>query len=58
MLSGAEGSDAAAEIASKARIAVLLPCYNEEAAPGKVVASCARPDLKAYLAPAEDRRRS
>jgi hypothetical protein len=58
MLSGAEGSDAAAEIAGKGRIAVPVPCYNEEAAPGKAAADCARPEPKAYLAPAKERRRS
>ena len=50
MLFGAEGSDVAAENAGKGHVAVLVSCYNEEAAPGKVMADC--------LTPAEERRRS
>jgi glycosyltransferase involved in cell wall biosynthesis len=51
MLSDAEGSDTAAEIAGKGRIAVLVPCYNEEAAIGKVVADfrAALPDAAIYV---------
>jgi glycosyltransferase involved in cell wall biosynthesis len=51
MLSGAEGSDAAAEIAGKGRVAVLVPCYNEEATIGKVVADfrAALPDATIYV---------
>jgi hypothetical protein len=51
MLSGTEGSDAAAEIAGKGRVAVLVPCYNEEAAIGKVVADfrAALPDAAVYV---------
>jgi glycosyltransferase involved in cell wall biosynthesis len=51
MLSDAEGSDTAAEIAGKGRVAVLVPCYNEEAAIGKVVADfrAALPDTAIYV---------
>ena len=51
MLSGAEGSDATAEIAGTGRVAVLIPCYNEEAAIGKVVADfrAALPDAAVYV---------
>jgi glycosyltransferase involved in cell wall biosynthesis len=51
MLSGAESSDAAAEIAGKGHVAVLVPCYNEEAAIGKVVADfrTALPDAAVYV---------
>jgi glycosyltransferase involved in cell wall biosynthesis len=51
MLSDAEGSDTAAEIAGKGRVAVLVPCYNEEAAIGKVVADfrAALPDAAIYV---------
>ena len=38
MLLPDESADAAAEIIGRNRIAVLVPCYNEEAAIGKVVA--------------------
>src|ERR1051325_9331229 len=38
MLPTGEGSSAAAEITGSSRVAVLVPCYNEEAAIGKVVA--------------------
>jgi glycosyltransferase involved in cell wall biosynthesis len=38
MLPTGEDSDAAAEITGSSRVAVLIPCYNEEAAIGKVVA--------------------
>jgi hypothetical protein len=46
-----DGSAPPAEIVGGNRAAVLVPCYNEEAAIGKVVA-----DFRA--APAEERRRS
>src|SRR6201991_3473437 len=51
MLSGAESSDAAAEIAGTGGVAVLVPCYNEEAAIGKVVADfrTALPDAAIYV---------
>src|ERR1700754_4835573 len=51
MLSGAESSDAAAEIAGTGGVAVLVPCYNEEAAIGKVVADfrAALPDATVYV---------
>jgi glycosyltransferase involved in cell wall biosynthesis len=51
MLSDAEGSDTAAEIAGKGRVAVLVPCNNEEAAIGKVVADfrAALPDTAIYV---------
>jgi glycosyltransferase involved in cell wall biosynthesis len=51
MLSGTEGSDTAAEITGKGRVAVLVPCYNEEAAIGKVVADfcVALPDAAVYV---------
>src|SRR5690242_2632727 len=51
MLSGAEGSDTAAEVAGTGHVAVLVPCYNEEAAIGKVVADfrAALPDAAVYV---------
>jgi glycosyltransferase involved in cell wall biosynthesis len=44
-------TDAAAEIAGTSRIAVLVPCYNEEAAIGKVVADfrAALPEAVIYV---------
>jgi glycosyltransferase involved in cell wall biosynthesis len=46
-----EGSAAAAEIVGGSRIAVLVPCYNEEAAIGKVVADfrAALPESGIYV---------
>ena len=57
-----DGTVDAAEIVGSGRIATQ-PCYNEEAAIGKVVADFGRREFKllAYLAqraPAEERRRS
>ena len=44
-------ADAAAEIVGSSRIAVLVPCYNEEAAIGKVVADfrAALPEAGIYV---------
>jgi len=44
-------SNTAAEIVGRSRIAVLVPCYNEEAAIGKVVADfrAALPDAEIYV---------
>ena len=44
-------SNTAAEIVGRSRIAVLVPCYNEEAAIGKVVADfrAALPDAPIYV---------
>ena len=44
-------ADAAAEIVGRSRIAVLVPCYNEEAAIGKVVADfrAALPEAGIYV---------
>src|SRR4029079_6790543 len=46
-----DGNVAAAEIVGSSRIAVLVPCYNEEAAIGKVVADfrAALPDAGIYV---------
>jgi glycosyltransferase involved in cell wall biosynthesis len=51
MLLSDEGADAAAEIIGRNRIAVLVPCYNEEAAIGKVVADfrAALPESGIYV---------
>ncbi len=45
------GADSRAEIARAARIAILVPCYNEEAAIGKVVADfrAVLPDAGIYV---------
>jgi glycosyltransferase involved in cell wall biosynthesis len=47
----ADGNAAAAEIVGSSRIAVLVPCYNEEAAIGKVVADfrAALPEARIYV---------
>src|SRR5689334_23261286 len=47
----ADGNAAAAEIVGSSRIAVLVPCYNEQAAIGKVVADfrSALPDAAIYV---------
>ena len=46
-----DGNVAAAEIVGSSRIAVLVPCYNEEAAIGKVVADfrAALPEARIYV---------
>src|SRR6476619_6652011 len=46
-----DGNVAAAEIVGSSRIAVLVPCYNEETAIGKVVADfrAALPDADVYV---------
>src|SRR5262245_37546338 len=46
-----DGNASAAEIVGSSRIAVLVPCYNEEAANGKVVADfrAALPDAGIYV---------
>src|SRR5882757_4294688 len=51
MLPTGEGADAAAENVGSSRIAVLVPCYNEEAAIGKVVADfrAALPEAAVYV---------
>ena len=51
MLSSDGQVDPAAEIVSRNRIAVLVPCYNEETAIGKVVADfrAALPDADVYV---------
>ena len=51
MLPTDESAAAAAQIAGRQRIAVLVPCYNEEAAIGKVVADfrAALPDAAIYV---------
>src|SRR5689334_8445938 len=47
----ADGNAAAAEIVGSSRIAVLVPCYNEQAAIGQVVADfrAALPDATIYV---------
>src|SRR6476646_1635465 len=47
----ADGNAAAAEIVGSSRIAVLVPCYNEETAIGKVVADfrAALPEAAIYV---------
>jgi glycosyltransferase involved in cell wall biosynthesis len=51
MLSTEGSVDAAAEIAGRNKIAVLVPCYNEEATIGKVVADfqAALPEATVYV---------
>jgi glycosyltransferase involved in cell wall biosynthesis len=51
MLAIDQGEHAATEIFSRSRIAVLVPCYNEEAAIGKVVADfrAALPEAAIYV---------
>ena len=51
MLSSEGSGQAAAEIVGRSRIAVLVPCYNEEAAIGKVVGGfrAALPDAEIYV---------
>src|ERR1044071_7097834 len=51
MLPTDENTAPAAGIGGQGRIAVLVPCYNEEAAIGKVIADCraALPEAAIYV---------